>query len=81
VKSSPLSISTHNNLVLVFTNTHYKPSLCCLELIFAGSPIHPSVGAQLVSEQSSSLRDKLPEEMDPKGKGIIINDKEKETQH
>jgi hypothetical protein len=28
-------------LVLVFTNTHYKPSLCCLELIFAGSLIHP----------------------------------------
>jgi hypothetical protein len=45
VKSSPLSISTHNNLVLVFTNTHYKPSLCCLELIFAGSPIHPPLGA------------------------------------
>jgi hypothetical protein len=29
-----LSISTHTNLVLAFTNTHYKPSLCCLELIF-----------------------------------------------
>jgi hypothetical protein len=28
-------------LVLVFTNTKYKPSLCCLELIFVGSPIHP----------------------------------------
>jgi hypothetical protein len=24
------SISTHNNLILDFTNTHYKPSLCCL---------------------------------------------------
>jgi hypothetical protein len=23
------------------TNTYYKPSLSCLELIFAGSPIHP----------------------------------------
>jgi hypothetical protein len=42
VKSSLLlSTSTHNNLVLVFTNTHHKPSLSCLELIFAGSPIHP----------------------------------------
>jgi hypothetical protein len=23
------------------TNTYYKPSLSCLELIFVGSPIHP----------------------------------------
>jgi hypothetical protein len=34
LKSSHLSISTHTNLVLAFTNTYYKPSLCCLELIF-----------------------------------------------
>jgi hypothetical protein len=34
VKSSPFSISTHTNLVLALTNTHYKPSLCCLEFIF-----------------------------------------------
>jgi hypothetical protein len=27
------------------TNTYYKPSLSCLELIFAGSPIHPHLGA------------------------------------
>jgi hypothetical protein len=40
VKSS-LSISTHTNLVLASTNTHYKPSLYHLELIFAGSSIHP----------------------------------------
>jgi hypothetical protein len=39
------SISTHTNLVLAFNNTNYKPSLCCLELIFAGSPIHPPLGA------------------------------------
>jgi hypothetical protein len=45
VKSSPLSISTHTNLVLASTNTHYKPSLCHLELIFARSPIHPPLGA------------------------------------
>jgi hypothetical protein len=31
-------------LVLVFTNTRYKPTLCCLELIFTESPIHPSLG-------------------------------------
>jgi hypothetical protein len=28
-----LHLSSHPNLVLVFTNTYYKPSLCCLELI------------------------------------------------
>jgi hypothetical protein len=28
-------------LGLAFTNTHYKPIMCCLELIFPGSPIHP----------------------------------------
>jgi hypothetical protein len=33
----------------------------------------------LVSEPFSSSRDYPPEEMDPKGKGIVINDKEKET--
>jgi hypothetical protein len=38
------SISTHTNLVLAFTNIHYKPSLCCLELFFVGSPIHPLYG-------------------------------------
>jgi hypothetical protein len=27
------------------TNTYYKPSSSCLELIFAGSPIHPPLGA------------------------------------
>jgi hypothetical protein len=26
-------LSSHTNLVLVLTNTYYKPSLCCLELI------------------------------------------------
>jgi hypothetical protein len=26
-------------------NTYYKPSLSCLELFFAGSPIHPPLGA------------------------------------
>jgi hypothetical protein len=27
------------------TNVYYKPSLCCLDLIFIGSPIHPPVCA------------------------------------
>jgi hypothetical protein len=40
-KEFSLHLSSHPNLVIVFTNTHYKPSLCCLELIFAGSLIHP----------------------------------------
>jgi hypothetical protein len=48
VKSYHLSISTHNNLVLAFTNTHYKPSLCCLELFFVGSTFHPHLGALTV---------------------------------
>jgi hypothetical protein len=30
----------------------------------------------LVSEPFSSLRDKTPKEMDPKGKGIVIDEKE-----
>jgi hypothetical protein len=54
VKSSALSISTHNKLVLVFTSTHYKPSLCCLELIFTGSPIHPL--SSRCSNSGSTLR-------------------------
>jgi hypothetical protein len=33
----------------------------------------------LVSEAYSSFRDSPPEEMDPKGKGMVINDKEKES--
>ena len=33
----------------------------------------------MVSEPFSSQRDLPPEEMDPKGKGIVINDKEKES--
>jgi hypothetical protein len=45
VKSSPLSISIHTNLVLAFISTHYKPNLCCLELIFIGSLIHTPLGA------------------------------------
>jgi hypothetical protein len=44
-EESFLYLSTHTNLVLLLTNTHYKPSLCCLELIFAGSLIHPPLGA------------------------------------
>jgi hypothetical protein len=39
----------------------------------------PSRCSQLVSESYSSLRDQPPEELDPKGKGMVINDKEKET--
>jgi hypothetical protein len=27
------------------TNIYYKQSLCCLDLIFTGSPIHPPLGA------------------------------------
>jgi hypothetical protein len=47
---------------------------------FAGSPIHPPLGA-LNWYQSRSLqeRDKSPEEMDPKGKGMVVNDNEKES--
>jgi hypothetical protein len=46
VKSSLLlSTSIHLNLVLVSTNTCYKPSWFYLELIFAQSPIHPPLGA------------------------------------
>jgi hypothetical protein len=33
----------------------------------------------LVLESYSSFRDEPPEEMDPKGKGMMINDKEKEA--
>jgi hypothetical protein len=35
------STSIHHDLVLAFTNICYKPSLSYLELIIAGSPIHP----------------------------------------
>jgi hypothetical protein len=56
--------------------TLHNPCLCYLVLIFTGSPIHPSRCSQLVSESYSSFRDEPPEEMDPKGKGMVINDKE-----
>jgi hypothetical protein len=56
VKSSHLYISTHTNLVLAFTNTHYKPDLCCLELIFAESPIHPPLGSLNSAGASASAR-------------------------
>jgi hypothetical protein len=43
VKSSLLLFtSTHNNLVLVFTNTLHKPSLSCLELILQDPLFTPS---------------------------------------
>jgi hypothetical protein len=47
-------------------------------LNFIGSPIHPPPLGALNWYQSRSLhlRDKSPEEMDPKGKGMVVNDKE-----
>jgi hypothetical protein len=79
VKSSLLSI--HIILVFYLTIICYKPSLGCLDLIFIGSPIHPPPLGALNWYQSfySSFREKPLEEMDPKGKGMVINDKEKET--
>jgi hypothetical protein len=56
VKSSHLYISTHTNLVLAFTNTHYKPNLCCLELIFAESPIHPLLVLSALREHQPQLK-------------------------
>jgi hypothetical protein len=51
-----------------------------LVLNFARSPIHPpSRCSQLVSEPYSSSKGLTAEEMDPKGKGMVINDKEKES--
>jgi hypothetical protein len=57
VKSSLLlSTSTHNNLVLVFTNTHHKPILSCLELSFVGSPIQlPSRCSKLIHNDSIEI--------------------------
>jgi hypothetical protein len=37
-------LSSHNILVLT-SLTFHKPSLCCLVLVFIGSPIHPPLGA------------------------------------
>jgi hypothetical protein len=34
-------LSSHPNFVLVLTNTYYKPSLCCLELISQDRLINP----------------------------------------
>jgi hypothetical protein len=47
---------------------------------FTGSPIHPPLGA-LNWYQSRTLhqRDQPPKEMDPKEKGMVVNDKEKES--
>jgi hypothetical protein len=41
-----LSVSRHSTLVLT-SLTFHKTSLCCLVLIFTGSPIHPSRCSQL----------------------------------
>jgi hypothetical protein len=38
-------LSSHPNLVLVFTNTYYKPTLCCLELILQYHLFTPALGA------------------------------------
>jgi hypothetical protein len=39
-----ISSSLYSNLVLVYTNFIFRPSLC-FSVIFAGSPIHPPLGA------------------------------------
>jgi hypothetical protein len=39
-------LSSHPNLVLVLTNTFYKPSLCCLELISQDYLFTPSRHSQ-----------------------------------
>jgi hypothetical protein len=47
---------------------------------FTGSPIHPPLGAlNWYQSRTLHLRDLPPEEMDPKGKGMVVNDKEKES--
>jgi hypothetical protein len=47
---------------------------------FTGSPVHPPLGAlNWYRSRTLHLRDKPPEEMDPKGKGMVVNDKEKES--
>jgi hypothetical protein len=48
---------------------------------FTGSPIHPPPLGALNWYQSRTLhlRDYPPEEIDPKGKGMVVNDKEKES--
>jgi hypothetical protein len=54
VKSSPLSISTHTNLVLAFTNTHYKTKFVVFRVDFCRITHSPPLGA-LNWYQSRSL--------------------------
>jgi hypothetical protein len=58
------------------SNLHNKV-LWLLVLNFTGSPIHPPLSAlNWYQSRSLHLRDYSPEEMDPKGKGMVVNDKE-----
>jgi hypothetical protein len=73
----------------VFTRTHFKLLSCSnlhnkvlwlLVLNFTGSPIHPPLGAlNWYRSRSLHVRDYSSEEMDPKGKGMVVNNKEKES--
>jgi hypothetical protein len=47
---SPL-FSSHHNLILVLTNTFYKPSLCCLELVLQGHLFTPSRCSHLLPNE------------------------------
>jgi hypothetical protein len=44
-------LSSHHNLILVLTNTFYKPSLCCLELVLQGHLFTPSRCSHLLPNE------------------------------
>jgi hypothetical protein len=70
--------SLYSHLVLLHYHL-YNQVLWLLVVDFTGSPIHPPLGAlNWYQSRSIHVRDYSPEEMDPKGKGMVVNDKEKE---
>jgi hypothetical protein len=65
--------------LLSHSNLHNKV-LWLLVLNFIGSPIHPpSRCSQLVSESFSSSKGLIARRYGPKGKGMVVNGKEKES--
>jgi hypothetical protein len=76
-----LSSQEFASKLLSRTNTSITKFCGYLVFDFIGSPIHPPPLGALNWYQSRTLhlRDQQPKEIDPKGKGMVVNDKEKES--
>jgi hypothetical protein len=55
------------------TNIYYKPSLCCLYLIFTGSPIHLPLGALKEKVPHFSEKTCSPHQFEPRTENILVD--------